>query len=215
MDLTSPQSSPAPPDHSGSGLALVWNFLHKKYNFQVCFWCDNRVWWLQSSVWLHSKSPGRPPPHCKMWVWAWRAHGLSRWVPLLHGVCSHDYHAGNANVSEEHIAYATKYGEPIDCTWIITADPGSQIFIQFAEFELSMPNDCNFNYIQVGDLTFPFWILNNVQCIAAVWRGNRYWGSNHYLLWINRGIKDNNNQHFVCKVSQKPKCTWEQLLNPK
>ena len=164
MDLTSPQSSPAPPDHSGSGLALVWNFLHKKYNFQVCFWCDNRVWWLQSSVWLHSKSPGRPPPHCKMWVWAWRAHGLSRWVPLLHGVCSHDYHAGNANVSEEHIAYATKYGEPIDCTWIITADPGSQIFIQFAEFELSMPNDCNFNYIQVGDLIFPVPFLNTEQC---------------------------------------------------
>ena len=53
-------------------------------------------------------------------------------------------------MSEEHIAYATKYGEPIDCTWIITADPGSQIFIQFAEFELAMPNDCNFNYIQVG-----------------------------------------------------------------
>ena len=50
-------------------------------------------------------------------------------------------------MSEEHIAYATKYGEPIDCTWIITADPGSQIFIQFAEFELAMPNDCNFNYI--------------------------------------------------------------------
>ena len=70
----------------------------------------------------------------------------------MHGVCSHDYHAGNANVSEEHIAYATKYGEPIDCTWIITADPGSQIFIQFAEFELSMPNDCNFNYIQVRSL---------------------------------------------------------------
>jgi len=58
---------------------------------------------------------------------------------------------GNSNVSEEHIAYATKYGEPIDCTWIITADPGSQIFIQFAEFELAMPNDCNFNYIQLFD----------------------------------------------------------------
>jgi len=58
---------------------------------------------------------------------------------------------GNSNVSEEHISYATKYGEPIDCTWIITADPGSVIFIQFAEFELSMPNDCNFNYIQLFD----------------------------------------------------------------
>ena len=64
-------------------------------------------------------------------------------------------------MSEEHIAYATKYGEPIDCTWIITADPGSQIFIQFAEFELAMPNDCNFNYIQVGNPSLSL-LINNL-----------------------------------------------------
>lgn len=58
---------------------------------------------------------------------------------------------GHANISEEHAEYASKYGEPVDCTWIITADPGSQIFIQFREFELSMPNDCNYNYIQLFD----------------------------------------------------------------
>ena len=101
-------------------------------------------------------------------------------------------------MSEEHIAYATKYGEPIDCTWIITADPGSQIFIQFAEFELAMPNDCNFNYIQVGTWEVP---LSFHQPVSAFRRRNRHWGSNHHFLWLDSGIKNNRHQHLVCKVS--------------
>lgn len=58
---------------------------------------------------------------------------------------------GSANISTEHTDYATKYGEPVDCTWIVRADPGTQIFIQFQEYELEKPNDCNFNYIQIFD----------------------------------------------------------------
>ena len=150
---TFPRSSPAPADPSGSG-GLLFQRLQYLSIFQVCLGSDNRVRGFQSCVWLHSKPPRDAAPHSKMRVWTWRADGLPRWVNSYLGLTLSwlDFLPGNSNVSEEHISYATKYGEPIDCTWIITADPGSQIFIQFAEFELSMPNDCNFNYIQVRPL---------------------------------------------------------------
>lgn len=58
---------------------------------------------------------------------------------------------GSANVSAEAMTHAARWGEPIDCTWVIRADPGKQIYIQFKEYELAEPNDCNYNYLQIFD----------------------------------------------------------------
>jgi len=58
---------------------------------------------------------------------------------------------GSANISEEHLNYAAKYGEPIDCTWIIRAEQKKNIYVQFPKYELQEPNDCNFNFIQIFD----------------------------------------------------------------
>ena len=58
---------------------------------------------------------------------------------------------GTANISEEHLNYAQKYGEPIDCTWIIRAEHKKNIYVQFPKYDLQEPNDCNFNFIQIFD----------------------------------------------------------------
>jgi len=58
---------------------------------------------------------------------------------------------GSANISEEHLNYAAKYSEPIDCTWIIRAEHKKNIYVQFPKYELQEPNDCNFNFIQIFD----------------------------------------------------------------
>ena len=44
-----------------------------------------------------------------------------------------------------------KWGTPLDCTWIIRAEKGKKIYIQFPEYSLKEPNDCNFNFIQIFD----------------------------------------------------------------
>lgn len=58
---------------------------------------------------------------------------------------------GSSNISEEQVDFAKKYGEPIDCTWILRAELGMNIYIQFSEYELAEPNDCNYNFIQIFD----------------------------------------------------------------
>jgi len=58
---------------------------------------------------------------------------------------------GTANISEEHVRHATKYHTPVDCTWIITSEENLKIYIQFHEYQLNQPNDCNFNFIQIFD----------------------------------------------------------------
>ena len=44
-----------------------------------------------------------------------------------------------------------QWGTPLDCTWIIRAEKGKKIYIQFPEYSLKEPNDCNFNFIQIFD----------------------------------------------------------------
>jgi len=58
---------------------------------------------------------------------------------------------GTANISEEHLAHAHKWGIPVDCTWIIRAEEGKKIYLQFPLYNLNEPNDCNFNFIQIFD----------------------------------------------------------------
>ena len=58
---------------------------------------------------------------------------------------------GHANISEEHLAHARKWGTPVDCTWIIRAEEGKTIYLQFPHYQLNEPNDCNFNFIQIFD----------------------------------------------------------------
>jgi len=58
---------------------------------------------------------------------------------------------GTANISEEQLNHAAKYRTPVDCTWIIRAEEGKKIYIQFPHYELKEPNDCNFNFIQIFD----------------------------------------------------------------
>jgi len=58
---------------------------------------------------------------------------------------------GTTNISEEHLNHANKYKTPVDCTWIIRAEEGKKIYIQFPTYELMEPNDCNYNFIQIFD----------------------------------------------------------------
>jgi len=58
---------------------------------------------------------------------------------------------GSSNISEEHVSHATSHGVPLDCTWIIRAEENKKIYLQFTQYELQMPNDCNYNFIQVFD----------------------------------------------------------------
>ena len=58
---------------------------------------------------------------------------------------------GTANISEDHLNHAKKYNTPVDCTWIIQAEEGKKIYIQFPKYELMEPNDCNYNFIQIFD----------------------------------------------------------------
>ena len=58
---------------------------------------------------------------------------------------------GTANISKEQVAHAKQWGTPLDCTWIIRAEKGKKIYIQFPEYSLKEPNDCNFNFIQIFD----------------------------------------------------------------
>jgi len=63
---------------------------------------------------------------------------------------SFDY-IGSSNISEEQMTYAKKYGEPLDCTWSIRAEPQMNVSIFFTKYELDQPNDCNYNFIQIFD----------------------------------------------------------------
>jgi len=56
---------------------------------------------------------------------------------------------GSTNISEEHLNYAKKYREPVDCTWIVRAEQGKHIYVKFFNFELKEPNDCNSNFVQI------------------------------------------------------------------
>jgi len=58
---------------------------------------------------------------------------------------------GNSNISDEHLHFAENYSMPIDCTWVIRVEKEKKIFLQFVEYKLEQPNDCNFNYIQLFD----------------------------------------------------------------
>ena len=56
---------------------------------------------------------------------------------------------GTENISKVHLDYADKYKRPIDCTWNIRTKENTHIYVQFADYDLKQPNDCNFNYIQI------------------------------------------------------------------
>jgi len=58
---------------------------------------------------------------------------------------------GTTNISQEQRDFASKYSVPLDCTWIIRGEQSKVIYLQFSEYELQEPNDCNFNFIEVFD----------------------------------------------------------------
>ena len=58
---------------------------------------------------------------------------------------------GSANISSEHLNHSRTHDVPVDCTWIIRAEEGKHIYLQFPEYDLQMPNDCNYNFIQIFD----------------------------------------------------------------
>jgi len=58
---------------------------------------------------------------------------------------------GSSNISSEQMNHSRTYSVPVDCTWIIRAEEGKHIYLQFPEYDLEMPNDCNYNFIQIFD----------------------------------------------------------------
>ena len=56
---------------------------------------------------------------------------------------------GTANVSESRVEHSKDYNVPLDCVWTIQVEEGYQVYIKFDEPELSFPNDCHLNYLQV------------------------------------------------------------------
>jgi len=45
--------------------------------------------------------------------------------------------------------YYKIYKTPIECIWNITVTPGWQMYINFLDYQLSKPNDCDVNYIDI------------------------------------------------------------------
>ena len=58
---------------------------------------------------------------------------------------------GSSNISSEQMNHSRTYSVPVDCTWIIRAEEGKHIYLQFPKYDLQMPNDCNYNFIQIFD----------------------------------------------------------------
>ena len=61
----------------------------------------------------------------------------------------HESFIGSANISQDRIDHSKAYDTPIDCVWTIRTDEDLGIYIQFPEYKLQTPNDCNSNFIQV------------------------------------------------------------------
>ena len=57
---------------------------------------------------------------------------------------------GSANISQDRIDHSMMYDTPIDCVWTIRVELNFKVYLQFPEYELQEPNDCNINYIQVN-----------------------------------------------------------------
>ena len=62
----------------------------------------------------------------------------------------HESFIGSANISQDRIDHSLAYDTPIDCVWTIRTDEDLGIYIQFSEYKLQTPNDCNSNFIQVS-----------------------------------------------------------------
>lgn len=56
---------------------------------------------------------------------------------------------GTDNITEARKEHSQLYGSPIDCVWTIRVPEEHQVFLQFPDYKLSLPNDCHQNYIQV------------------------------------------------------------------
>ena len=63
----------------------------------------------------------------------------------------HESFIGSANISQDRIEHSLAYDTPIDCVWTIRTDEDLGIYIQFTEYKLQTPNDCNSNFIQVNN----------------------------------------------------------------
>ncbi|KAK5647182.1 hypothetical protein RI129_002074 [Pyrocoelia pectoralis] len=64
-------------------------------------------------------------------------------VGLEEGVIS------NADIPTDVKEYITENSMPIDCLWAITVQPTKMVQIAFTDFQLSKPNDCENNFIDV------------------------------------------------------------------
>ena len=71
----------------------------------------------------------------------------------------HESFIGSANISQDRIEHSLAYDTPIDCVWTIRTDEDLGIYIQFTEYKLQTPNDCNSNFIQVNIIVFHFVLL--------------------------------------------------------
>ena len=56
---------------------------------------------------------------------------------------------GHFNISQARKEHALQNNVPVDCVWTISVKEGDTIYMQMPEYELSHPNECNLNYIQV------------------------------------------------------------------
>ncbi|XP_045483402.1 neuropilin and tolloid-like protein 1 isoform X1 [Harmonia axyridis] len=55
----------------------------------------------------------------------------------------------SSEISKEIINFDRQYGMPIDCLWIIEVKKNWKVHLQFEEFKLEAPNNCEENFIQI------------------------------------------------------------------
>jgi hypothetical protein len=56
---------------------------------------------------------------------------------------------GSMNITDDRKKHSREYDVPIDCVWTLRVEDSFRLYIQFTKFELTHPNDCHLNYIQV------------------------------------------------------------------
>ena len=74
----------------------------------------------------------------------------------------HESFIGSANISQDRIDHSKAYDTPIDCVWTIRTDEDLGIYIQFPEYKLQTPNDCNSNFIQVREKLIKKILFNQI-----------------------------------------------------
>ncbi|XP_076333276.1 uncharacterized protein LOC143237663 isoform X3 [Tachypleus tridentatus] len=55
----------------------------------------------------------------------------------------------NEDIQDKMFNYSLTWNVPLDCTWIIKVSQGLKMYLSFKKYELTHPNNCELNYIDI------------------------------------------------------------------